>query len=93
MPTNLLFLYDIEHIGDKIKGAGDSLASTVQPQNEKSTTQKIGDSISGNQDGDERPIIDRAKVSFLSVHIIFPFSAVMDADEIICIYIGHSWCG
>src|SRR5258708_5135569 len=82
VPTNLLFLCDIEHIGDKLKGAGDSLASTLQPQSEKSTTQQAGDTITGNQDGDQRTIVDKAKVGSHHVYI-FSFSAVMDADETI----------
>jgi hypothetical protein len=36
-------------MGDKLKGAGDSMASTLQPQSEKSTGQKMTDTLSSNQ--------------------------------------------
>ncbi|TXT13487.1 hypothetical protein VHUM_00854 [Vanrija humicola] len=33
----------LEQAGDALKSAADSVASAVQPQQEKSTTQKVGD--------------------------------------------------
>ncbi|PVF98181.1 hypothetical protein CPB86DRAFT_705585 [Serendipita vermifera] len=52
-----------EETSDWVKGKGDSLASTFQPQTEKTTTQKIGDTFSGNQNRDpgERSFTDKAK--------------------------------
>lgn len=54
----------MEHVGDKLKGTADSVSSTLQPnvrlarlfslshliglQSEKSTTQQMGDTMSGN---------------------------------------------
>ena len=34
---------------DYVKGSLDNLASGAQPQSEKSTTQKIGDAVSGGE--------------------------------------------
>lgn len=38
----------VEQASDFISGKLDSAASAVQPQQEKSTTQKIGDAVSGD---------------------------------------------
>ncbi|KAH8089321.1 heat shock protein 9/12 [Filobasidium floriforme] len=38
----------VEQATDYVKGTMDSVASTLQPQQEKSTTQKIGDAVSGD---------------------------------------------
>ena len=35
------------------KGKADSAASTAQPQSEKSTTQRMGDALSGNHNQDQ----------------------------------------
>ena len=69
--TNLVFLYHVEHIGDKIKGVSDSFALTFQPENEKSMTQKIWDSVSGNQNNDQKSLMDKAKVRSISSLTIF----------------------
>jgi hypothetical protein len=38
----------LEQAGDFVKGKADAVASAVQPQQEKSTTQKIGDALTGD---------------------------------------------
>ncbi|KAL9936387.1 hypothetical protein V8E36_004455 [Tilletia maclaganii] len=39
----------------------DSFASSAQPQSQKSTTQKIGDSVSGNSNENQSSLLDKAK--------------------------------
>ncbi|KAE8212643.1 hypothetical protein CF327_g3729 [Tilletia walkeri] len=39
----------------------DSLASSAQPESQKSTTQKIGDSVSGNSNQNQGSVIDSVK--------------------------------
>ncbi|KAH7108473.1 hypothetical protein BKA62DRAFT_782296 [Auriculariales sp. MPI-PUGE-AT-0066] len=48
-----------EHIGDTFKGKSDNLASSFQPQGEKSSSQKAGDALSGNSTNDS--MMDKAK--------------------------------
>ncbi|KAK7019329.1 heat shock protein 9/12-domain-containing protein [Favolaschia claudopus] len=50
-----------EHMGDSLKGTGDSIASTLQPSSEKSTTQKAGDAVSGNSNENDQSLLDKAK--------------------------------
>ncbi|PVF96973.1 hypothetical protein CPB86DRAFT_786458 [Serendipita vermifera] len=52
-----------EHIGDMVSGKTDSAMSTLQPQGDKSTTQKMGDAFSGQQNHNpgERSLVDKAK--------------------------------
>lgn len=52
-----------EQTGDWTKGKLDSGASTFQPQQNKTTTQKVGDAFSGNQNHnvDERSFVDKTK--------------------------------
>jgi hypothetical protein len=38
-----------EHVGDMVTGKADSAGSTLQPQQDKSTGQKVGDAVSGQQ--------------------------------------------
>lgn len=38
----------VEQATDFVKGKADAVASGVQPQQEKSTTQKIGDAVTGS---------------------------------------------
>ena len=38
-----------EHVGDMVTGKADSAGSTLQPQQDKSTGQKLGDAVSGQQ--------------------------------------------
>ncbi|KAI0256038.1 heat shock protein 9/12-domain-containing protein [Lactifluus subvellereus] len=51
----------IEHIGDKLKGAGDSIASKTQPESHKSTTQQIGDTLSASPDESNASLVDKTK--------------------------------
>jgi len=39
----------------------DSISSTLQPQSEKSTTQKVGDTVSGNSNEDQESLTEKAK--------------------------------
>ncbi|KAK0517693.1 hypothetical protein OC835_008079, partial [Tilletia horrida] len=39
----------------------DSAASSLQPESQKSTTQKIGDSVSGNSNQNQESLLDKAK--------------------------------
>ncbi|TFK76335.1 hypothetical protein BDN72DRAFT_830892 [Pluteus cervinus] len=51
----------MEHAGDFVKGKADSVASTVQPNSEKSTGQSMGDSVSGNSNHNQDSLMDKAK--------------------------------
>jgi hypothetical protein len=61
-----------------LKGKTDSAASTVQPQSEKSTTQRLGDSLSGNQNEDQVWVVLQANE--LSDILIIPMSALARAE-------------
>ncbi|KAH8119155.1 heat shock protein 9/12-domain-containing protein [Phellopilus nigrolimitatus] len=50
-----------EHVGDKFKGKGDNVASSAQPQNEKSYPQKIGDTVTSNSNENDRSLLDKTK--------------------------------
>ncbi|CAG7853934.1 SubName: Full=Uncharacterized protein {ECO:0000313/EMBL:CCA67134.1} [Serendipita indica DSM 11827] len=52
-----------EQTADWTKGKADTAASTFQPQGNKSTTQKVGDAVSGNHNHnvDERSFMDKTK--------------------------------
>ncbi|KAH9978711.1 heat shock protein 9/12-domain-containing protein [Lactifluus volemus] len=51
---------NMEHIGDKLKGAVDSAAEKLQPNSNKSTPQQVSDSLSGNS-SDKNSLLDKAK--------------------------------
>ncbi|KAJ7581081.1 heat shock protein 9/12-domain-containing protein [Mycena floridula] len=46
---------------DSAKGTFDKVASTGQPQSEKSTTQKAGDAVSGNNNNNNDSLLTKAK--------------------------------
>jgi hypothetical protein len=48
-------------MGDHFKGAGDSVASTFQPQSDKSATQKAGDTFSSNSNNNDESLLNKAK--------------------------------
>ncbi|KAF8502100.1 heat shock protein 9/12-domain-containing protein [Russula emetica] len=48
-----------EHMGDKIKGTADNIASKVQPESQKSSGQKVGDAL--DHGGDDTSLVDKAK--------------------------------
>jgi len=52
-----------EHVGDMVQGKGDSALSSLQPQQDKSASQKVGDAFSGQQNHNpgERSLMDKAK--------------------------------
>ncbi|KAF7363595.1 Heat shock protein 9 [Mycena sanguinolenta] len=50
-----------EQLGDHLKGTADSVASTFQPQSEKSTTQKVGDTFSSNSNHNDDSLLTKAK--------------------------------
>ncbi|KAG8790616.1 hypothetical protein FRC17_008881 [Serendipita sp. 399] len=52
-----------EQTSDWFHGKADNAASTFQPQGNKSTTQKVGDAVSGghNHNAGERSFLDKTK--------------------------------
>ncbi|KAJ7040622.1 hypothetical protein C8F04DRAFT_948342, partial [Mycena alexandri] len=50
-----------EQLGDYVKGTGDRIASTLQPQSEKSITQKAGDTFSSNSNNNDQSLLDKTK--------------------------------
>lgn len=46
-----------------MKGNLDSAASTLQPQGEKSTSQKAGDNLSSNSNDNDESLLGKTKVS------------------------------
>ncbi|CAE6457752.1 hypothetical protein ACGC1H_007236 [Rhizoctonia solani] len=50
-----------EQLGDHVKGTMDSVASTVQPNDTKSHSQKAGDALSGNSNENQDSLLQKAK--------------------------------
>ncbi|KAH9961293.1 heat shock protein 9/12-domain-containing protein [Russula dissimulans] len=50
-----------EHIGDKLKGTADSIASKLQPEGQKSTGQQVGDKLSSGPGDENTPVVDKIK--------------------------------
>ncbi|EJD52516.1 hypothetical protein AURDEDRAFT_55029 [Auricularia subglabra TFB-10046 SS5] len=53
-----------EHMGDKFNGKADNFAGSLQPQGEKSYTQKAADSVTGGHSGatnNNSSLLDKAK--------------------------------
>ncbi|GAW01228.1 heat shock protein 9/12-domain-containing protein [Lentinula edodes] len=50
-----------ESLGDSAKTTGDSLASTFQPESQKSTTPKAADTFSSNSNENEDSLLTKAQ--------------------------------
>ncbi|KAJ3846122.1 hypothetical protein EV368DRAFT_89532 [Lentinula lateritia] len=51
----------LESLGDPVKSTGDSLASTLQPENQKSTTQQAADAFSSNENENQDSLLSKAQ--------------------------------